>query len=490
MRRVHKTTNRFNIEDFGAAIDGVTDDSVAWQGAIDAATKFDGTVVHPGGGESLIDATVNNREVVDMIGEGDAWVKPGPNVFEVFQIGESNAWSGPFALTADSLSGSWNIDAATPSLPGQIIWITSPVLLPNDASGYVQGQTAVVAENSGTQITIDMPVYDNYLVSDAAEVWVFDSRDTFRAENIHFSATDDPSNVGRAWNLDGIRHVHMHNMEFLPASFSSIRLTQCADVHVSDITTTHKEVSEAGQYGYGVVLIGGARQHLHNIIGKQDRHTITTLPDNGPTGTPAGGPIDSLISNSQSTASYHSGMDEHAGAMTTNWKNCVVTGCNTHGFQVRGRGSVVEGCSSSFNGFSGLVVQDDAEDTLVQSSRFWGNGRRTASGGIVMVDGSRNTTVQSNYLQENNGAGVRARGSNVTISQNIVHRNSDSAVEDLGVSGVSHVTLNDLSGDGPQAISLENGGASVRFANNVCLGYGAGSDGATGAATSTDNSTD
>ena len=74
---LRNVAGQVNVADFGAKGDGKTDDTEAFQKAIDAVTNAGGKVIVPVG-QFRIEGSVRIKDGVTVAGLSESWLVPGP----------------------------------------------------------------------------------------------------------------------------------------------------------------------------------------------------------------------------------------------------------------------------------------------------------------------------------------------------------------------------------------------------------------------------
>lgn len=463
-----RSRNVFDITDFGAQIDGVTDDAKAWQTAIDLAAKEgEGIVRHPGGnvgeGISFLNANLTNPSAVDIIGEGNAQIKPGPSCTRIFTMGAANPYIGPAVPLTGDLNAGDSIFPGGP--PAEMVFLVSDALVENVQSVFL-GQILTFAESG----EIEGEIFDDFLVADNARYYVIDVVEDFTMKGLHFLKPDDPYQKGITITLNGVRHVDISDIRAELPSYIGMVTKACADVHIRSCTMKNDEFES---WGYGITLGASSRTSVTDIKFQGQRHAITTLYEQGLEGKFFGGPVDTTVNNCISHRSYLASYDEHQGAIRTKFTNCITNGSRDAGFQIRGRHAEIKNCTASSSAGQGIVVSNTAIGTHISGNTLRGNET-----GISSRNGATETVINGgNLIYENAGSGIILNSDRETVQGNVIGKNGDYGIRDSGSSNsliISNTFIKDGTAQGISIFNLGTGGGSAIAARNFFKGYGGG----------------
>jgi hypothetical protein len=156
-----------SVKDFGAVGDGVTDDTVAIQKALDAVASG-GELFFPQGVYRIttgISQTYADGVSVSIRGYGAKIDATGIGTFTAVEIGGSRVSSTALGANVLKNSDTFTVASASGISKGRILLISSTDLWNPTRPEYLKGELSLVEDISGTTITNYKPLYDDYTAS-------------------------------------------------------------------------------------------------------------------------------------------------------------------------------------------------------------------------------------------------------------------------------------------------------------------------------------
>lgn len=484
---VAKSDLIFNVRDYGAVADGVTNDAAAVQSAVAAAlalARGGATIFFPPGEYAINTAVTGGTGIVfagagkysTRIVQGGAATNTSIFVFNgvVTDIGSPSAdvVKGQPSLTVTS--GGSNLVAGD--------WIILRDTFSNSVTdaNYKSAEPLFVESMSGNSITLTHRVKGSWsnatgsyttangaIISKVAPlvgVGVRDMSIQMRTDvantQILFSACDRVS----------VTDVHIRE-----GGAIGLRVHTSRNVTISNLTAENlTDNIGGGQAGYGVAASGACYGiTLANSVFKNVRHAFTTM------GGAHGGPWNVAVIGCIGTEIDTAVFDTHAAGSDITFTECIAADSNV-GFTVRSRRTTVQSCTISR--MSGPGIQT-AEENVLQTSLI-NNVITDCSVGIWVPDtAGSGITIQGNLISHVNqqGIAVSASWSRVRIVNNTV---IDCSMTQANAAIHARVTAGTVASGSTWVVAnntIGQTGASAATGSNPIATTGAGSSNMAGA---------
>lgn len=355
---------------FGAAGDGVTDDTTAIQSMMDYVVGTNGArVIDTTGATYLLSSTVTAIGSVNADWGVSKFIAPFSG--SIFSLADTLP-SGPYPLTSDYTLGttSISVESTGTALPaGTRIRIVSDAVDPanrdlgSSALQYRVAEWAILGEGSTTtNLVLTAPlrftvgISPDSIAGDEARVSAFtidmDCRVIVMSDVHRFiwrggvidRGTDDTSMKGDALQLKYYRNPIVEDARVSRNHSPGISLigTMCAQVIRPKIENLTDNLSN-GNYGYGVADAG----YLSRVSGgvfRKIRHAYTTAENTAVVGSSdmtalsaTGRIVGGIVSECRSINATDSAFDTHAGAEDVSFIDCYAEGGAGFSFATRGR---------------------------------------------------------------------------------------------------------------------------------------------------------
>ena len=307
-----------SVKDFGAVGDGVTDDTVAIQAAVDTGRevfiphgtyRVTGSIVFPGdmsvtfddGAEIFADTGTYSSSYV-LVASGSITAIPA--------LG-SNANKGDTSLTFASAPSVVFDDTILISNPTNSSWS-------GFRAEYKAGEFCYVESVSGTSVTLQAPLYDSYLTTDV---------DLYKVNYIRVNLHNPRiRSVGSALGSISIRYgrnVHITNPHIKEKNNSCIILNRCTDVEIFGGRCVN-EGDGGDDYGLSVANSQGITVHGGYWYGR--RHGVASGGDAQVGAVPVRALkyIGCRISNDRASGTHAA--DLHGNAEHCGFYDCLIQG--------------------------------------------------------------------------------------------------------------------------------------------------------------------
>lgn len=276
----NKLRENVSVKDFGAVGDGITNDTVAIQAALNSGANR----VFVPAGTYVITATLTIPDNVSLEGDGI-----GATIFDGSSATYANltsgrhistvggSWGSLPALSADVNKGDRTLTfASAPSIvPGDVLQIYNPTdfSFSGFRAAYRAGEFIRVAKVSGTTVTLQGTLCDSYL---AADVDLYKLQGATSC-NLRGFTLKGLSSGGAVFGINFFNAVDssIEDVRVYGCSFTQISVNQCFNVQLRGCTGEEDFTTNfGGDYGLGI-----ANSHIVNVSGgyyAAARHGVTT----------------------------------------------------------------------------------------------------------------------------------------------------------------------------------------------------------------------
>lgn len=407
-----------NVLWFGAVGDGVADDTVATQAAVDYGV---GDVFAPKGTYKItspVDIPSNTR----IYGPG---VFSASGVTSIFQ-GIGNKEAASYALSSDAGLGDTSVvlgagDGANFS-SGEwcILYRTATYDDITDSVNPQQvGQLVSVKEVSGDTLTLDSVLRYEFPVSDASEIKKLNVKENITLEGLTLQSEDGNINTAGLVIFAFCYKPALINVTAQNSFGAGVKLFGCISAKAENYKAINLASSDTAPYfGYGIEEAGANFGGEFNISAERVRHAYTTNISNStmPYGEPVGTIVSGVCKNSLAAA-----WDTHGPGDGVIFDKCSVAGSLIHGFQIRSRNTIVNGGSVTGTIGAGVYMVGfnsyKAVGTIVSDLNCIGtnlgvdvNGQDWRDRGAVYDNGIR-SKVTDLTTEDTGGPGVQMAGS-------------------------------------------------------------------------------
>lgn len=452
---------------FGAAGNGASDDTTAFQQAIDAAATSGDFVFVPRGTYKITSALAGKSNVT-IVGVGAAsrieqhgtggkavFLTQGSRNTSQANTLASNASPGATTLTLTAGKGA-NFSADD----WAFLRSDDPMWTGNNQN---TGEFVRVKSVAGDVVTLAGPVAFTYTTGNAAELQLVSFVENFSLQGVELYNNDPAANLEKLldfrWCLrPAIRNVHV---EGNGNRRSACTFFACVEHIIDGFTVDDLESSDVSSYfGYAVeeagANLGGTFSHVR---AERVRHAYTT--NESTSVIPDGVPMGTRISNSVAIDSRAAAWDTHQEGIGISFDQCDVIGGGRVGFQLRARDHRITNCYVRDTvGAAVWVVNGEVTNTHVSACTF----KRTNSG---IDDNSVDWTDKG--CIEDEGVGTHARGNTVQLCGGPGIRQTDSG--DNGHYAENEVVSpNQIGSSNTYAIGSDVSGSTrtVMIQNNRC----------------------
>lgn len=439
-----------NVKDFGAVGDGVSDDTVACQAAINAAVSGQ-TVLFPAGTYTLTATLTNGGKSIHVSAYGATIVQQGNARLFSFE----GAWDASVAVTAVTAGTVTEtdgnvLDTVVLSLSGLMPWkrgdvvkVFSSDIIPGArtdvaapaASSERTGQFFIVRAVASGSVellgTLRDPMTANMMVARLLDRTAsisggtYDLADTFISSNF---AAD-------LINISAMRNPTVRDVVVKRAGGSAIVMASCFGYRVTNTQVLWAWNDAVTHYGYGVNDSASDHGTVDGCFFGQVRHgftdtnTTTTVGEDSPSkyGRSVGWKVTDCVADSTTGSAF----DTHHGGAGGTFHNCTALNAQI-GFAVRGRNHSILNCITKSCGTGVRVLTENA-------------GGETSG---ITIDGLKAERTKTQVIA-------------VDVRWNSLHPNFD--VRDTRPMFITNVRATDTAG---KFISIVN--STVRVENVYC----------------------
>ena len=426
-------------EDHGALGDGVTDDTVAINAAIVAASAGNGRVKFSA--KTYLASEIEIVPGVTLVGAG-----MGGTVLK--QLGapprmisaEGPPLSPPVPLS--SQAAPFDLTLNVSSTAG---WSENDYLLLSDnhpfnpnGESYKSGELVrIKVINSGTQVTLWSPVVGSWAPNDAYTIANFAIVQKIDlAPSVGISNMTIRGNYSSITNLVRFLYIDspvVENVRFEDCGHDGLRLVSCLDTTVTKCVFDrfHDDIN-GGHSGYGIHLSGAcdgvaiSNCHFNNC-----RHGITT----GANGN-IGMPHRVVITGCTGTNCSQSPFDTHALGDGITISDCLSYGSGGHGISIRTRNTRVENCQIiNARGHGIALVETLCRNiTLANNEIFRSGNNAHGISASSPIDGLR---ITNNIIRRPGADGITVNGQStqVVIADNTVENYGQGISNRSGIVG-------------------------------------------------------
>ncbi|MFY1110341.1 MAG: right-handed parallel beta-helix repeat-containing protein [Methanosarcinaceae archaeon] len=260
----------------GAVIHSGPDDADAIEAAL---AESEGRVILFERGEYDIDRTIRLKSEVSFVGNDEV-------VFNcisspAFNTGTGGYSSSTISLSSDANSGDTQIKLSSVSglNVGDYVKISDEFSVPFQRNDYKNGELAEIIDISGSTITVDRPLYDDYTVARNAQVRKISMFKNISFENINFIGYGmDTSST--AIYFYGVTNIMISNCGFEDFGNRAVSFWDCLDCIVEG--STFKRVFKDGT-GYGIAITNACDNIVirDNSFLEKGRHYIAVVAGRG-----------------------------------------------------------------------------------------------------------------------------------------------------------------------------------------------------------------
>lgn len=460
-----------SVKSYGAVGDGVADDTVAIQAAIDAAAPVGAAVFLPAG-RYLISASLELTSGTTLRGAGR-----GSTVIDITGLGAALG-AGKTGITATgALDGS-----ATASISASVsrgsktctvadasgLAVGDMVLLSSDqlfatAVALKRGEIKRIEAISGTTVTFEDSTYDSYDSSQTAILTKFTTWLTgITLESLTVEGTN-VDNMERGVYIFGAEDVVVRDCTFNFTDWNSVNLRCVTNFKVADNTFLNVPWVDNGPNYYGLVVENGCQHGVFSRNhGTKCRHLFTT----GYTTLMPGASRFIIVSDNFDSYSQSASYDTHNGSEYVTIIGNTSSYSEANGINVESRQTQVIGNTVLGFNTAGLYLRDAVADCTISDNRITSSQgtqgiyiRRTSTGYPTRMVVKGNTIFAPTD-------GIRIdEGRVINVADNLISLVSDSAVRLTGA--CQDIRLNgNTAGAGTVAFNLNDAIRTVLNGND------------------------
>lgn len=444
--KVAKSEVIVNARDFGAALNGTTDDTTPFANAItQAATAgtFGAVGVVTWSGRAKVSA-LTLVDGVQLRGLGGATLVQTGSATKL--ISAAGSLGSALSLTVNAAAGATTLTmSSTASLAaGDSLLLGDNVSFSATDSSYKSGEiVGVKSVDSGTQVTLYGPVRGSFGTTDGA--YTTANSATVKKVTVvrgvglaDFAIEGDTASTTTLAQFDFCDAPTVRNVTIRKGGHIGLRFHACRDFQV--VGGSIRDLTDnigGGQVGYAVAASGACEGGtMTGVTVSRVRHAFTTM--GGADGIPRS---IAVTGNSVSHAST-AALDTHAaGDDITIVGNVIYGGGN--GISIRSRNTLVAGNQLRNTGSHGITLaEENCKDVALRDNTL----RNVASG----AHGITTTAVDGLEIRGNTVDRCGADGIRVDVGSKRVEI-SDNTVKNVGTSLANRTCIVSVAGGTPQA---------------------------------------
>jgi len=426
---------RVSVEDKGAVLDGVFDNTTAVNNAIADLDAVGGGTLYYGDGILAISGALNLRDNVKHIGNGPGRtiIKPTAAFTEIFSGDGVPNTSQSNTLASNANAGVETI-TLTAGKGANFTEKTYAILISDDAgpggTTLKQGEFIFIQSIATDVITLGGPLQFAYTTANTAELQNVNFLDGQHIEGFEFDGNNFLSNrpIDLEWAMRPI--IKNCYAKELPGSYISFGGCYYARLdNISGLDFLSDGVfGETNKFGYAIIEQGMNEGLVAtNLNFDAVRHGYTTAAGSQTHGVP----VNSRIVNGVVSNGRGSGWDTHADGVGIEFHNCTTNGSLHAAFQIRSLRSRIVGAYGNDCLGPGILLSSDAKDCDVSDFHFFNTNLGTSpvdnidwrEQGCIYDNGERNI-VHDGRVDSCGGPGMELAGGNDQgIYRNIRIRN-------------------------------------------------------------------
>jgi len=433
-----------DVKRFGATGNGSSDDSNAFQSALNSISTSGGTIFVPAGTYKASNLTLYSN--VNVVLDDAATISPYDVTKDVFIA--QGTQSSSIALTANAISGATTLTVSSTTGLAAGDWIvlrdTADYSTDSDAVGYKSGESCLILSvDSSVGLTLKKPIYGSmqadriYSVANGSAIYKITPK-------TNINVTGGKIVMSASNNTAAIRYQYVRYGSVSKVKISNIG-GQAIDFRTAiDCRASLNTISDGtdnlglGLPGYGVT----ASYACQNIVVSENtmfrlRHGFTTL---GGQGTPNNvSVINNVVYDCTNT-----GLDTHESGRDIFIRNNTVVDCLS-GINLRTGWSSIENNNVSRCSTTTSALQVNA--TNIENVKISNNFVRGVAYGINVPCAINNLTISDNVLTNVGYDGIRSGGGTLDtfVSKNIDIKNN--TIINVGTSAVNRFGIYILSGN-------------------------------------------
>lgn len=436
----------FDVKAYGAVGDGATDDTVAINLAIAAASG--GGVIYFPIGTYLTSSALTLTSGVSIQGAGPraSIIKVGHGGFGITAVGTLGTLA---SLSGNVAVGDVSIGAGTASAQfsaGDMYW------LQDEGTALLAGhKRAELGEVAGSGLALAGSALDIYTTANSAKIGKVTPVEDVVISDIGLTnsiyATSSTTACSPLIMLELCRNVAISNVRAYRNNGKGIELRSVLNARVTDCTIENLRDDGANSIlGYGIHLAAATRNAL--VTGcafRRCRHGITTGTASTGTSPNYGVQRGLTISGCVAADCTNAAFDTHEDSEGVTFTGCAVNGTANMGFQLRARAVIVSGCSIKGAKGVGIYVDSSTLDTLISGCSIIDVNLNSsgAEGHGIWVGGPDRVTLTGNHITRCAGHGVYLSGSattGLTIVGNTLFNNGTAGAGD-GINLTTNMAL-------------------------------------------------
>lgn len=328
------SVQEYNVQDFGATGDGVTDDTSAIQDAIDAIDSNGGGVLYFPEGTYIVSVheeyptpQINLCSNLVMRGiKGLSWIDFSDVGGHFYAFAGEGSIGSAISLTSNASKGDDTLSLDTSSLSADDYLLIYSDTVRTPRPQYAGEIKRIASIDDGSTLTLDHQLDDDYVTSDSAAVKKITLIENVTIRDLSFRGTEAVEWIDNAFWFRYGKNINLRDCHFEHMGGRAVYADSTID---SSVIGCEIHDSEGTGYGYGIMLSEASQDWVINDnVADNVKNFVAIGGHNNDYGI-----VRRINASGNNVTSWGSGFDSHDNAEDLNYSNNVIKGYR--GFNLR-----------------------------------------------------------------------------------------------------------------------------------------------------------